>query len=290
MIKGLPLESLAVTAVATVVDFEESDNGNEIPIIEMDVLDAVLWEKFRPVNQACRCAMCGHSLKIACAVTHTPTGDGYWIGRDCATSIPALQRAIPNIQNATVALAQRIACDRREAQWLERHPDALGVVQWSKRASAPRISQDICSKLRRFGEISDKQLDVLEMVRQQDIDRRTKATGKAKAGRQAFSGTILSLRSEYSTFQRGAMVTKALVDLGNGVRYFGNLPEQFVLTEESASRAKLGEKAGEFVPTHEFVRVGDRVEMKATIEPKAGDDLFGFWKRPASFVLHPAQS
>jgi len=34
-----------------------------------------------------------------------------------------------------------------------------------------------------------------------------------------------------------------------------------------------------------LLKVGDTVEFKATVEPKAADPLFGFWKRPADFKI-----
>lgn len=289
-IKGLPLTELSVTAVASFVDVYLDDDGNERAAFEMEVINEADWDKFNaPKSEARRCAMCGHSLKISCAVTHTPTGNGYWIGRDCAAKISQLQRFGDLIKNATVALAQRIACDKREADFIAEHPDVIGILTWSKRPAAPRISRDICEKLRRFGNISDKQIELLEKIRQQDIERRAKATGKATKGRQAIKGTVLKVTAQESEFggsrwSKPPVYAHVILDLGNGVHLSGKLPEHMVLDERTLVRAEPHCKVGYEVDTHEIVKKGDTVQLTATVTP-GKDELFGFWKRPAKFSI-----
>jgi hypothetical protein len=285
-IKGLPLGELSITAIASIIDvYEDPETGNQIPEVEMEVINEKDWEVFSaPKSEARRCALCGHGLKIACAVTHKTTGNGYWIGRDCAKTVTALSGFDGIIKGATVALAQRIACEKREADFLAANPDAIGVIQWSKRPSAPRISRDIIEKLRRYGNISDKQLALLEKVRQQDIDRRAKATGTATAGRQTIHGVIRKVTVVNG--ERGERsYAKILVDLGNGVRLWGNTPEYYVLDDVTISRAEEWQKIGHETWLLTILKVGDTIQFKATVEPKADDPLFGFWKRPADFKM-----
>jgi hypothetical protein len=291
-IKGLPLGDLSVTAIASVIDvYEDPETGNQIPEIEMEVLHEKDWEAFNaPKSEASRCALCGHSLKIACAVTHRATGNGYWIGRDCARTVAALAGFEGIIKGATVALAQRIACEKREATFLAAHPDAIGVIQWSKRPNASRISRDIVEKLRRYGSISEKQLAVLEKVRQADIDRRASATGTAKAGRQVIQGVVRKVtlveRERLRFAIRTHYTAKILVDLGNGVRLYGNCPECLTLDAVCVGRALEGLSIiGHQACVSDILKVGDTVEFKASVEPKADDPLFGFWKRPADFKI-----
>jgi len=290
-IKGLPLNELSITAVASITDvYEDEETGRQLPVVEMEVLNEADWEKFNaPKEEANRCALCGHGLKIACAVTHRPTGNGYWIGRDCAKTVKALAGYSDIIKGATVALAQRIACDKREADFLAANPDAIGVIQWSKRPNAPRISRDICEKLRRYGNISEKQLALLEKVRQDDIDRRAKATGTAKAGRQVIRGIVRKIRLEERERSRYSALTtytaKVLVDLGNGVKLWGSCPERTVFDDVNISRGHDWQKPGHDAYVSDILKVGDTVEFKATVEPKEGDPLFGFWKRPANFRI-----
>lgn len=290
-IKGLPLTELSITAVASFVDTYLDDEGIERAAFEMEVLNEADWAKFNaPKHEARRCALCGHALKISCAVTHRPTGNGYWIGRDCAKSIQSLATYGKLIEGATVALAQRLACDKRESDFLAAHPEAIGVITWSKRPNAPRISRDICEKLRRYGNISDAQIALLEKIRQQDIDRRAKATGTATVGRQTIKGTVLKVTVEESEFggtrwSKPPTYAKVLVDLGNGVRLMGKLPEHMILDERTASRGESWNKAGHQVETFTIVKVGDKIEVTATVNPSEKDNLFGFWKRPTNFKI-----
>lgn len=288
---GLPLTDLSLTAVASITDiYEDEETGRQLPVVEMEILNQADWDKFNaPKESACRCAMCGHKLKIACAVTHTPTGNGYYIGRDCANKVVALQRFDGMVKGATVALAQRIACDKREADFLAAHPDDIGILTWAKRPNAPRICKDMCEKLRRYGNLSEKQIALLEKIRQADIDRRAKATDKAKAGRQAIQGIVRKVTVEDSEFRNNAKITKLIVDLGTGVRLMGNAPEYIVLTEVTIGSVpdymKNSLKVGNETFTHEVLGVGDTVVFTATVKPSDKDDLFGFWKRPTGFVI-----
>ena len=294
-IKGLPLDELSITAIASIVDvYEDDETGRQLPVVEMEVINDADWQRFNaPKEEARRCALCGHGLKIACAVTHRPSGNGYWIGRDCAKSITCLAGYGKLIEGATVALAQRLACDKREGDWLAKNPDAMGIVTWAKRPAAPRICRDMVEKLRRFGSLSDKQVAVLEKIRQDDIDRRAKATAKVQPGRQTFKGIVRKVRVEEgiqrSRWGHAPKIAKVLLDLGTGVRLWGNLPENSTLTEAMMTRLPESRRActkvGYEIETHEIVAVGDTIQMTATVEAKEGDDLFGFWKRPAKVVI-----
>jgi len=288
-IKGLPLTELSITAIATFVDVYEDENGNEKPVFEMEPINQADWDKFNaPKEDACRCALCGHRLKIACAVTHQPTGNGYWIGRDCTSSITSLQKFGPLIKDATVALAQRLACDKREADFVAKNPDVLGILTWSRRPAAPRICRDMIEKLRRYGSLSEKQVALMEKIRQQDIERRAKATGKAEAGRKLITGTVLKVtieESEFGSKWHTPTYAKVLLDLGNGVRLLGKLPEYSTVTEQIKSRAPAYLNIGNQCNTHEIVKKGDTIELKATVTQSPKDDLFGFWKRPANFKI-----
>jgi len=287
-IKKLPLTELSITAVASITDiYEDEETGKQLPVIEMEVLNEEDWNKFNaPKSEAHHCAICGHSLKISCAVTHKPTGNGYWIGRDCARKITELQKFGDIIKGATVALAQRLACDKREADFMAEHPDAIGIITWSKRPAAPRICRDICEKLRRFGSISEKQIALLEKIRQQYIDRRAKATGTATNGRQLVTGRVVKVVVEDKTVGRWGktMIANVILDLGNGVRLMGNLPEYTEVNELIMSRVpQYLQTLGYEVSNHEIVKVGDTVQFTATVQQSQRDDLFGFWKRPVKF-------
>lgn len=260
--KGLPVQELCVAAVCIVVDVDP-DQG---VITEMEVLNEAAWKTFKPVNQPNRCGCCGHSLKYACGVVHLPTGNGYWVGRDCANKVERLRTFGDLIARSSVALAERIACNKREADFLTANPDFMGVFAWCKLPHAPRIAKDMIEKMRRFGNLSENQVRALEKIKTQDEERRSSATGTALTGRQKVHGTVAS-HKKVPGFNPNEEVIKITVDLGNGVRAFGNAP----------SSNQYGRP---LIP-----RKGDQVEFTATFEPSKTDNLFGFWKRPAKFKI-----
>jgi len=265
-IKGLPVNELRLVAVCVVLGFNPDAGENGSVEAEMDVIDEPLWQTFKAQNQPNRCGCCGHTLKYACAIVHAPTGTGYWVGRDCAAKVENLRRFDRMIAQHTVALAERLACNKREADFLTAHPEAMSIIGWCRLARAPKIAKDMLEKMRRFGELSEKQITTLESIREKDEARRASATGKALSGRHTVKGTVLSTKT-IPGFDPRKMVTKLTIDFGNGVRAFGNAPEY--------------NAAGQVM----FPRKGDEVEFTATFEPSKNDELFGFWKRPAKFTI-----
>lgn len=265
-IKGLPVNELRLVAVCVVLGFNPDIGENGAVEAEMDVLDEPLWQTFKAQNQPNRCGCCGHALKYACAIVHAPTGAGYWVGRDCAAKVENLRRFDKLIASHTIALAERLACNKREADFLAAHPDAMSIIAWCKAPRAPKIAKDMLEKMRRFGDLSEKQITTLESIREKDETRRATATGKALTGRHTVKGTVLSVKV-VPGFNPTEMVTKITLDFGNGVRAFGNAPR------DNSNGQPL------------FPRKGDEVEFTATFEPSKTDELFGFWKRPAKFTI-----
>jgi hypothetical protein len=264
--KALPLGELKVIAVAQILGFNPDVGENGMLEVEMEVMDGCeeLWKKFQEIKfqAAVRCDCCGHALKHACAVTHLPTGQGYWVGRECAYKVTNLQRYLGLLQMKSVALAERLACDQREGEFLAKHADAAPLIARAK-ASGLRLVKDMVEKLRRYGELSAKQLEFMAKAMDQDEQRRASATGTAPTGRQTLRGTILSAKEEPNRFAGRygpETVTKLCVDLGNGVRVYGNKPDA----------AEVGK--------------GDQIEFTATFEPSQKDPLFGFWKRPSKMT------
>lgn len=287
-LKGVTLTDLSITAIASVVgEYENPETGSISAEVEMEVIDEAAWEKFdAPKSEAHRCALCGHKLKISCAVTHKTTGHGYWIGRDCASTIESLKRFGDVVKGATVALAQRIACDKREADFLAANPDAISIIAWAKLPRAPRIARDMLEKMRRFGSISDKQIALLEKIRYQDEQRRATATAKVTTGRQVIKGTVMKVTVSADDFTPNKMIAKVIVDCGNGTRLMGNLPEYMTVVPLIRSRVpEYLRKDGCEASTHEVIKKGDVIELTASVNPSKNDELFGFWKRPAKFSI-----
>jgi len=83
------------------------------------------------------------------------------------------------------------------------------------------------------------------------------------AGRREVTGVVLSVKVEDSPFGHDRTVVKMLVDAGD-FRLYGTQPRSLYGAER-----------------------GDRVTFTATLEPKAGENGFGFFSRPAKAALVP---
>jgi len=259
-IKGLPLNELEVVGLLQCCgDYEDTETGDTRPEYEMEFINKGLHEQASYQGAANRCACCGHALKLACLCVHRPTLAGYYIGRDCAAKVQRLQAFGFQIKNASVALTERIACTKREADFLKAHPEAKDAYVYARDTNfAPAIAKDIVQKIRRFGEPTVNQLALLVKLVQEDIAKRAQATATCTAGRQIVKGRVLGLKEKPGFGYKAAPITKMLVDTGTGVKLWGTVPERMV----------------------EEVTKGCVVEFSGTIEPSKDDPLFGFVKRP----------
>ena len=263
-IKRLPLNELRIVAVVEVFyDPDAGENGETT--VKMEVMSGCqeLWDKFPMLlpKDVIFCDCCGHKLKYVCAILHTPTGEGFFIGRDCANKIASLQHDLRFADATTVAMAERIACDRRERAFIQAHPEAAPVIAAAK-ASPMHFIQELVAKLRQYGTLSDKQIAAMASTLANDKQRRAIATRTAPTGRCCVSGTLLSVKKVPNRFKRFSydpdFTLKMTVDLDGGVRVHGTLP-----------------RGCESKP-------GSVIYFAATFEPSQNDPLFGFFKNPVT--------
>lgn len=279
MIKSLPLSEIAVVAVLIAAGTD--DEGN--PDFEYDVLDQKLHDSasFEPLAQRMKCDCCGQSLKYACAVVHAPTLKGYYVGRSCASKIDSLRRYVSTIEHASVGLAERIACNTREAAFRKSQPaDVSAALAWAASEMASRFAGDLRAKLRRFGHLSPAQVGALLKGHDEHKAKLAiAATGvRCPQGRVELTGTVVSLKDTPLGDDRfGSIVEhnwKMVLDLGDSVRVWGTCPEAATPTAyvpEGAPDPRIG--------------VGMSVRLKATVTPAKNDPLFGYFSRPAKLVI-----
>ena len=259
-IKGLPLDELEIVGVVSCCgEYEDPETGEFKPDYEMEFLNQALHDQATYQGKKNRCSCCGHALKLACLCVHRPTLAGYYVGRDCAAKVQRLQVFGVAVKNASVALAERIACIKRENAFLTAHPEAKDAYTYAKdTAYAPKIAKDIVEKIRRYGDPSEKQIALLVKLVEEDITKRSRATAVCTAGRQIIKGRVLGLKQKPGFGYKADPITKMLVDTGTGVKLWGTVPERLV----------------------DQVQKGCVVEFSGTIEPSQDDPLFGFVKRP----------
>ena len=264
-IKGLPLKDLEVTCILCCLGLDDEGRVD----FEAEYLNKELSKAATFTGSQDRCACCGHALKYACEVVHVPTKAGYYVGRDCAAKIEALHRFAGTLEHLSVALAERVACAHREAEYRKKYPDAVPALEWALTPNSHKIVKDLRDKIRRWGSISDSQRDLLIKIHAQNIEHRAKATGTCPTGRVEIRGKVISVRDKPDQNEHGRTIHhwKMLVDLGNGVRLYGTCPALIAPRDYSPHNDPIATP-------------GSTVRFCAEVKPKENDPLFGFFSRP----------
>ena len=257
-IKSVPATDLEVVAFAHVFQCDDSDGTRTE--CELEILNETLRDssKFDRESGGWRCDCCGHSLKYACEVVHKPTLTGYFIGRDCANTLTSLAHL--NFEGLSVAAAARAKARQNVASWKTRNPQHREVIEWALNDPAAHyIARDIARKVAQYRDISQRQIELVYKLRQQQIDRAAakaaepQPTAPAPEGRAEVTGTVLSIKVVQNDF--GSAV-KLLVRLTDNNKVW--------VTKPSGSDAQRGWT----------------VSLRATFERSHDDEHFAFGSRP----------
>lgn len=225
-IKSVPATDLEVVAFAHVFQCDHTDGTRTE--CELEILNETLRDssKFDRDSGGWRCDCCGHSLLYACEVVHKPTLTGYFIGRDCATKLTALANC--NFSHLSVAAADRAKSRQRVASWKTRNPQHREVIDWALNdKDAHYIARDIARKVARYSDISQKQIELVYRLRQQQIDRAAakaaepQPTTPAPEGRVEVSGVVLTTKRQDSAY---GVTTKALIRLSDANKAWVTVP------------------------------------------------------------------
>jgi hypothetical protein len=265
---------IKIIAVSEVVDVDSDGR----PTIDFHVLDEKEWaspDVDKADLHANKCGCCGQKIKYSAIVKQISTNRIVAIGRICANKIENLKRYGSIIENASIALSQKILCNHREQEFRKAHPEACEALNWAK-SGLSRLGADLLEKLRRYGSLSEKQISLLVDVHQRDIAIRASATATAPTGRASVEGTILSVKTSQAQGKYGKFKFVVLVDIGGGVRVWGKSKGEW------SHHAILGATPIGDAP---FQKKGDRVKFTATFEPSQKDPLFGFFKRPSKWEV-----
>jgi len=265
---------IKIIAVSEVVDID----GDGRPSFDFHVLDEKEWaspEVDKANLHANKCGCCGQKIKYSAIAKHIPTNRIIAIGRICAGKIETLKRYGGLIENASIALSEKILCNHREQEFRNAHPEACEALDWAK-SGLSRLGTDLLEKLRRYGSLSEKQIRLLVDVHQKDVANRASATSTAPTGRQSVEGVILSVKEVTIDGTPIKYKFKVTIDIGGGVKVWGSSKGEWFY------HAILGKTAsGDSVNPER----GQRVKFTATFEPSEKDPLFGFFKRPSKWEV-----
>jgi hypothetical protein len=221
-----------------------------------------------------KCQHCGKHLKWFNMYRDVRTGLLLITGLTCAEELD-----LPD-KGALVrkAMAERIERSRKLAKIDARFPglrlELERVVGEANRAYFQSFLVDVAFKMNHYLDLSDKQAATikkllakgLDTIEQRARDAANRKSAPAPSGRVVVTGKILTVKEyEVESFGYGSPTTvyKILVEDDRGFRCFGSQPSSIGSSQR-----------------------GDRVTFRATLEPKADDPTFAFFKRPsnAAFV------
>lgn len=176
-------------------------------------------------------------------------------------------------------LAQR---DAEADAFAATHPELVAhlrtLLDADGAAGAPHILVDMAEKLSRYGSLSDKQVELAEKIRAEQVTRAAERAAEREAaedaptGRQVVTGQVIKVASKSNPYSYHAeLVWRITVKDDRGFIVNGALP-QALRDAQNAADEDL------------YALGGRRVRFTATLEH--GDDAkFAFAKRPAKAEL-----
>lgn len=223
------------------------------------------------------CMICGASAIWTVLFYHRPSNTYVRTGQDCADKLEmgygnfnAFRKAVTNALEAQAG--------KRKAEALLNEA-GLSAAWTIFNQSAPekgwpseeRTIIDVVGKLVKYGSISDKQYNLIDVLLNRIANRAVReAERKAEAeraldvpsGRMTVNGTVLMTRVDDSPFGYNATVVKML----------------FKADPEAG-----GYKLWGTCPAH--IEKGQHIRLTATLERSDRDPKFGFFKRPKAVVI-----
>lgn len=236
------------------IEYYDPEDGH----VETDIWNMELCKTKTTIGSGDRCACCNKPIKYSAGVYIKPLDFMVRIGRQCAFKVAALGE-LSNIKMEY--LRDRHVAQKRATEFANSVDGLAGVLEWSTTPKAHYIAKDIASKIRRWGNASEKQVELLfklfaTSTAQQATEAEFAPAAPAPEGRVAVTGKILGFKdveSDYGT------TTKMIVrlDATNAKVY---------LTRPSA----IG-----------HAERGSHIEFTATFQRSKDDRFFSFGSRPS---------
>lgn len=229
-------------------------------------------DRLFPDRMAYKCVHCGNgNVRYVVCARHEPTQKNVCFGADCAHKL-----AFANINELRLAElkaeaelnTKRLKIYSKYLRFCEAHPEILDA---EKQLEEPvhannHFARDVVSKLRVYGELSDRQVECVITSLKRDIEfaarkaAAPKPTASAPSGRVEVEGTIVSIKSQQGAF---GMTLKMLVILQSQAKVWVSVPSAIDLHK------------------------GDVIAVKATFKRSATDEFFAIGKRPTVRMITP---
>ena len=213
-----------------------------------------------------RCHHCGASIRYIAILRHTPTSQHIAVGETCLSN--RFERATTEFQ----ALRKQAALDAAEhriraavAEFLDAHPD-LAFMGDKDYTTDNTFIADVACKLRRYGSLSERQVEAVResLVRDEERAKRDAqraaeiaAAAPVPTGRIVIEGEVVGIKVVPGFTRYDPPTTKLTIKADAGWRVWVTCPSGITEVER-----------------------GNRVRLTATVEASEKDPTFGFGKRP----------
>lgn len=221
------------------------DSGNAMVLTNLLSTDEgqKFWEELQAnmvrIHDAnCQCDHCGAWIRYVAILRHKPTGKYITVGETCLEN--RFERATSDFH----AMRKAAELDRQQQrirQACEAYKTEHSDVDWEALAASENwFVQDVMSKFRRYGEMSDRQLDAIVRAVARDAER---AAEKANQPEEVFvqpepakavriTGTVMT--TKYVEGYVGGSVLKMMVKVeraeGNW-KLWGTVPDSIQYNE-----------------------------------------------------------
>jgi len=236
------------------IEYRDPEDGH----VEAEIYNDELNSTKQTLGNPGRCACCNKPISYCAGVYIKPLDFIVTIGRQCASKVAGLSK-LSNVKMEYLR-DRKVATDRA-AKFTGSVEGLAEVLEWCKSSSAHHIAKDIASKIRQYGNASEKQLELLFKLFTAAKDNAAKhaefaPTAPAPEGKQLVTGTILGFKEVVSDF---GTCYKMIVRLdGTFAKVYVTLP---------ASIAENAER-------------GSHIQFSASFKRSNDDEFFGFGSRP----------
>lgn len=232
-----------------------------------------------------QCSHCGQYLRYVAWLRHLPTGYVITVGETC------LDNRFSQATDAFQALRKGAALDRKAQrivklrnEFVAANPD-LAFLNDKDHEHTNSFVADVARKLRRYGELSERQVDAVRRSIVRDAEFAAKRAEQQAAdaetnwipvpsGRIVVEGVVLSAKWKDSDFGSNLKLLIQVDTAAGSFKVYGNAPISLLGRNEWDDEGQIS------VPA---VGRGDKVRFTATVEraPWSDDEFFGTFKRPA---------
>lgn len=243
-------------------------NGDASRLIQRLTTEGV---RFSGVHGGGRCDHCGARLRYAALLRHRPTNTLIWVGERCLDGRFELSASeFTRLRKAGRLNRERQAKAAKIEQLVDEHPLLAELTYEQALEEASDFVWDVAFKFRRYGELSERQIEAVERAILRDVEWRERrvrwdteravedaAAEDAPSGKTEVTGTVLS--TKWKDHEFGSTLKMTVKD-DRGFRVWVSVPKSIHVNGEP--------------------RNGDRVRLVATLRPSDDDPKFAFGSRP----------